>query len=199
MHGDAVNRAARLEALNKEKGTASLRRQAQVLAKYPHLRVEPIRGNIQTRMRKLSEGVCDATFLAVAGLNRMGQASKITAALEIDEMLPAVAQGAIGLEIRDGDTATKAAIAPLHHQESAIRVAAERAFLTVLDGSCRTPIAAHAWLTDGGLTFAGEILKPDGSIVHKTSRSGTASDAVAMGLDAGEQMLAEAGPGFLAS
>ena len=178
-------------------GTASLRRQAQVLAKHPHLRVEPLRGNLQTRMRKLSEGICDATFLAVAGLNRMKMAHEITAALEIDDMLPAVAQGAIGLEVRENDTATREAIAPLHHAESAIRVAAERAFLTVLDGSCRTPIAAHARLSDGTLSFMGEILKPDGSVVHATNRSGTSVDAEDLGRDAGEQVKAEAGPGFL--
>jgi len=180
-------------------GTASLRRQAQVLAKHPHLRVEPIRGNLQTRMRKLSEGVCDATFLAVAGLNRMGLAHEITAALDIDEMLPAVAQGAIGLEIREGDDATRAAIVPLNHADSAVRVMAERAFLTVLDGSCRTPIAAHARFSDGEIIFDGEILKPDGSVVHGAKRSGAAADAESMGREAGEQVLAEAGPGFLAT
>jgi hydroxymethylbilane synthase len=178
-------------------GTASLRRQAQVLAKHPHLRVEPLRGNLQTRMRKLSDGVCDATFLAVAGLNRMGMADAITAVLDMDDMLPAVAQGAIGLEVRAADDATRARIAPLNHADTATRLAAERAFLAVLDGSCRTPIAGHAVLENGTLRFAGEILKPDGSIVHATTRDGAAADAEAMGRDAGAQLKAEAGPDFL--
>lgn len=180
-------------------GTASLRRQAQALAKHPHLRVEPLRGNLQTRMRKLSEGVCDATFLAVAGLNRMGMAHEITAILDIDDMLPAVAQGAIGLEVRIGDAETRSRIAPLHHGDTATRLAAERAFLAELDGSCRTPIAGHAVLENGMVRFTGEILKPDGSQVHATARSGVAADAEALGRDAGAQLKADAGPDFLST
>ena len=115
-------------------GTASLRRQAQVLAARPDLRVVPLRGNVDTRLRKLAEGQVAATLLAVAGLKRLGRAEAITAPLATEEMLPAVAQGAVGLEIRSDDDRTRAYLAPLQHQETARRVAAERACLAVLDG-----------------------------------------------------------------
>lgn len=177
-------------------GTASLRRQAQLLSRRPDLKVALFRGNVQTRLRKLEEGVADATFLAMAGLRRLGLEHVAKAVISADDMLPAVAQGAIGIEIRSDDAATRAALAPLHCALCATRLAAERAFLAALDGSCRTPIAALAELNGDRISFRGEILRPDGSQRFANSREGLASDAAAMGRDAGEELKAKAGPGF---
>lgn len=179
-------------------GTASLRRAAQALARWPQLTVQPLRGNVQTRLRKLHDGECDGTFLALAGLKRLGMADAAACIMAPEEMLPAAAQGAIALEIRADDAETRAAVEPLNHAESALCVAAERAFLAVLDGDCRTPIAAHATLRAGQVTFAGEILSPDGRVRHGAARTGPAAGAEALAREAGEQIKAEAGPGFLA-
>lgn len=179
-------------------GTSSLRRQAQAKRMRPDLEVVNFRGNVQTRMRKLGDGVADATFLAVAGLNRLGNQEHITEALEPDTMLPAIAQGAVGIEIRAVDDATRELIAPLHHEETNTCVTAERAFLARLDGSCRTPIAGHATLANGQLAFTGEMLLPDGTEHYTVSASGPAFEARAIGTDAAERILADAGPEFLA-
>ncbi len=178
-------------------GTASLRRQAQVLALRPDLQVVPLRGNVDTRLRKLAEGQVAATLLAVAGLRRLGRAETITAPLAPEEMLPAVAQGAVGLEIRSDDERTRALLAPLVHAETTRRVTAERACLEVLDGSCRTPIAAFAEsLDDGGLRLRALVALPDGSRVHRDEQSGAASEAAALGRAVGETLRAAAGEAF---
>lgn len=172
-------------------GTASLRRQAQVLARRPDLRVVPLRGNVGTRLARLAAGDVDATLLAMAGLIRLGLADGITAVLDPELMLPAVAQGAIGIETRRIDHRTRALLAPLHCPETGARVMAERALLAVLDGSCRTPIAAYARLDDrGNLVLAAVVLRPDGSESFATTGSGTASDAAVLGTAAGRQLLA---------
>jgi hydroxymethylbilane synthase len=178
-------------------GTSSLRRQAQVKRLRPDLRVITYRGNVDTRLRKLAEGEADATLLAVAGLRRLGLEDRITALIETDAMLPAIAQGAIGIETRIGDTRMQELLAPLHHQETSICVEAERAFLAELDGSCRTPIAGLATISGDRLEFRGEILLPDGSESHSTRRHGTPADAAAIGIDAARELLHAAGPGFL--
>lgn len=179
-------------------GTAGLRRQAQVLRARPDLRVVPLRGNVETRLRKLEAGVIDATLLALAGLKRLDMAWAATAILDPDEMLPAVGQGAIGLEIRADDDSLRAWIAPLHDAATGICVAAERAFLAALDGSCRTPIAALAELdADGQLRLRGLILRPDGSAAFATTRRGAPAAARELGEDAGAELRAQAGPGFL--
>ena len=179
-------------------GTASLRRQAQILAKRPDLKVVPFRGNANTRLRKLSEGQVDATLLAVCGLQRLGMPEVVTAALSREEMLPAVAQGAIGVECRADDAAMRARLAPLHDRRTEICVTAERALLRVLDGSCRTPIAALAEFGAGDrLNLTGLVIKPDGSVRYDATRSGPASDAEAMGADAGGELKRRAGPSFL--
>ncbi|MEE8271542.1 MAG: hydroxymethylbilane synthase [Alphaproteobacteria bacterium] len=179
-------------------GTASLRRRAQILARRPDLTVVPLRGNVGTRLAKLADGKVDATLLAVAGLRRLGEADRITAILAPEEMLPAVAQGAIGIECRAGDDRTLAWVAPLDCAATARRVAAERALLAVLDGSCRTPIAALAELDDsGGLAFDALVARPDGSAMHRVRRTGAGADAVAIGRDAGAELKARAGPDFL--
>jgi hydroxymethylbilane synthase len=180
-------------------GSASLRRQVQILHRYPELQVLNFRGNVQTRIRKLNEGVVDATLLALAGLKRLGLADKATSVLSTEEMLPAVAQGAIGIACREEDTASQELLASLNHDQTRIAVVCERAFLATLDGSCRTPIAGLAERKpDGGLRFRGLVASPDGKKVYQTSREGayTEEDAIKMGRDAGEQLKAEAGEEF---
>jgi len=178
-------------------GTASMRRQAQICMARPDLRVQPIRGNVETRLRKLEAGEADATLLAFSGLRRLDMAGVATCILEPEEMLPAVAQGAIGVEGRTADTATLELLAGINDADTANRVAAERALLAALDGSCRTPIAALAELEDGGkLTLRALIARPDGTRSHSVSRRGPVSDAAAMGTDAGRELRARAGPEF---
>jgi hydroxymethylbilane synthase len=178
-------------------GTSSLRRQSQVRHVRPGLTVVSLRGNVDTRLRKIAEGEADATLLALAGLKRLGLESRAAAILSTDEMLPAVAQGAIGIEVRDADAATRAMLQPLHHADTGVCVAAERAFLKRLDGSCRTPIAALAELTGATLSFRGRIYAIDGRISHGAVRSGGAADAARFGLEAAEEVLAAAGDDFL--
>ena len=177
-------------------GSSSLRRRAQLLNRRPDLRVVEFRGNVQTRLRKLEEGVAEATFLAMAGLRRLGMAEVAKGPIEAEEMLPAVAQGAIGIEQRAADAAVSALLAPLNDGPTAARLAAERAFLAGLDGSCRTPIGGLAELTGDRLRFRGEILRPDGSERHATEREGPASDAARMGADAAAELRARGGPDF---
>ncbi len=178
-------------------GTSSLRRQAQVLSLRPDIKVVPFRGNVETRLRKLEEGVADATFLATAGLNRLGLADRITERVNTDEMLPAVAQGAIGIEIRASDERTAALVAPLDHQETALCVAAERALLARLEGSCRTPIAGLARLSQGEIELAGMILTPDGTEIYRARRRGRAAAALLLGDTVADELLRNAGPDFL--
>jgi len=177
-------------------GTSSLRRAAQVKARRPDLEVVPFRGNVDTRLRKLGEGVADATFLAVAGLTRMGLADKITASVSPEDMLPAVAQGAIGIERRVADDEAAHLLQKLHHVETGLRIAAERAFLAVLEGSCRTPIAALAEIAGKRMRLRTMILTPDGQEIHETEREGLAADAIALGEDAGQELKGRAGPNF---
>jgi len=177
-------------------GTASLRRQALVKRARPDLKVESLRGNVETRIRKLDEGVADATLLALAGLKRLGLADVATAVLDIDTFLPAVGQGAIGLETRESDARTRELVAKVNDAATTTALAAERAFLEVLDGSCKTPIAGHARIIDGRLSFRGMILKVDGSEVHETQRTGAIGDAVALGEDAGRELRARGGADF---
>ena len=177
-------------------GTASLRRQAQVRRIRPDLRVESFRGNVDTRLNKLADGVVDATFLAMAGLNRLGKQEAATAAMAPNMMLPAIAQGAIGVEARIDDDRTNGLLTALNHADSHLCITAERAFLAALDGSCRTPIAGLATLSGGRLSFRGEILTPDGTHHFATERDGTSSEATAMGHDAGDELRQRAGPNF---
>ncbi len=177
-------------------GTASLRRQAQILHLRPDLRVVPFRGNVQTRMRKLDEGEVDATVLALAGLRRLGLDGYERAAIDTGEMLPAVAQGAIGIECRAGDEATQALIDALNDAETASCVRAERAMLAVLDGSCRTPIAGLARRDGDALAIRALVASPDGRTVHRAERSGAAAEAEAMGADLGNELRARACANF---
>ena len=177
-------------------GTASLRRKAQILHARPELKVANLRGNVETRIRKIAEGAADATLLALAGLRRLGLAGSASAVLETDEMLPAVAQGAIGIECPSAAEAVRALLAPLDDAETASCIAAERSLLAALDGSCRTPIAALATRLDDQVLLRAMVLRPDGSEVHETTRRGAAGEAAALGRDAGEELKARAGPNF---
>ena len=180
-------------------GTASLRRQAQVLALRPDLEVVVLRGNVQTRLDKLAEGQVDGTLLAAAGLSRLGRLDAVTRLLPVAEMLPAVAQGAIGVEIRSNDSVACAAVEPLDHGPTATAVLAERAFLSVLDGSCRTPIAALGQINDADvLTLSGKVLSPDGKTIYEIRRSGAASKPEELGRAAGQELRDQAGEEFFA-
>jgi hydroxymethylbilane synthase len=173
-------------------GTASLRRQAMVRRLRPDLRVELLRGNVQTRLAKLKSGDVDATILALAGLNRLGLAHEAASVMEADDFLPAVAQGAIGLVVREGDEKSLAAARAITHAHTTTCVAAERAFLTVLDGSCKTPIAGFATVADGQVTLKGLVLSPDGTKSFEGSETG--ADAVAVGQALGHRIKAQLPP-----
>lgn len=191
-------KAASLPALPRGAvlGTASLRRQALAKRLRPDLRVVPLRGNVETRLRKLDAGEVDATLLALAGLKRLGLADAATALLDVEEFLPAVGQGAIAIEIRDDDCAMRDVLGKIDHADTSVAVACERAFLGVLDGSCRTPIAGHAVIEGSAVRFRGMILRPDGSEAHETTRTGDRRDAEALGADAGAELKAKAPPDF---
>jgi hydroxymethylbilane synthase len=177
-------------------GSASLRRQAMVRRLRPDISVVPFRGNVETRIRKLDAGEVDATLLALAGLKRLGLADKATALLDVDDFLPAVGQGAVTIEARIDDARTRALLAKIDHVDTSVALLAERAFLDVLDGSCRTPIAGHALLDGDRLSFRGMVLRPDGSQVFETTRAGARRDAVALGADAGAELKRRAPPDF---
>lgn len=178
-------------------GTASLRRQAILKRMRPDLNVVIFRGNVQTRLRKLEEGQADGTLLAIAGLNRMDMAGVATEILDPEVFPPAPGQGAICIQGRIGDDRAKSLVAAIADQPTTQALIAERAFLAELDGSCRTPIAAHARLNDDGtLALHGMILKPDGSEMHETRREGIAEDGELIGRLAGRTVLEAAGPHF---
>ncbi|WP_337996614.1 hydroxymethylbilane synthase [Oleispirillum naphthae] len=172
-------------------GTASLRRGAFVLARRPDLKVETFRGNVQSRLAKLEAGVVDATLLALAGLKRLGLAGRAAGVLSIEEMLPAVAQGAIGVTCRADDARVLDWLARINHPETVVAVRCERAFLRVLDGSCRTPIGGLAQIGAGGrVEFLGRLARTDGSAVFEARRAGGAAEAEAIGADAGAEVKA---------
>ncbi|MCM2563675.1 hydroxymethylbilane synthase [Lutimaribacter sp. EGI FJ00015] len=177
-------------------GSSSLRRRAQILNRFPHLKVVEFRGNVQTRMKKLNDGVAQATFLAMAGLNRLGMADVARAAIAPEDMLPAIAQGAIGIERRSDDLDAAAMLEAIHDGQTGQRLAAERAFLAALDGSCDTPIAGLAELDGNTLRLRGEVLRPDGSERLGADRSAPISDGVALAEAMAQDLLDEAGPGF---
>lgn len=177
-------------------GSSSLRRRAQLTARRPDLEVVEFRGNVQTRMKKLEDGVAGATFLAQAGLNRLGMADVARSAISPEDMLPAVAQGAIGIERCANDPRTAEMLAAIHDRDTGIRLAAERAFLAGLDGSCETPIAGLAEIDGPMLRLRGEILRPDGSEVLSEDRSAPIAEAAKLGADMARDLRARAGVGF---
>jgi len=177
-------------------GTASLRRAAMVKRLRPDLTIAPLRGNVETRLRKIEAGEADATLLAVAGLKRLGLLASATAVLDVDEFVPAVGQGAIGIETRTDDTTTRALLAKIDDADTAAAVTAERAFLAVLDGSCRTPIGGHARVDNDVVRFRGLIVKPDGGAAFEILRDGPRAQAAALGADAGHELKARGGADF---
>ncbi len=178
-------------------GTSSLRRAAQVLMRRPDLQVVPLRGNANTRMRKLESGACDATLLALAGLQRLGLESMARSVLSVEDMLPAVAQGALGIECRADDRPIHALLAPIACARTTTAVAAERALLAELDGSCRTPIAALARIEGETLSLDGLLFLPDGSRHWSVSRQGPAAEAERIGREAGAALKAAAGDTYV--
>lgn len=177
-------------------GTASLRRKAILLSLRPDVKINILRGAVPTRLSKVQTGEFDATFLAVAGLKRLGLLSRAAAILEPEEMLPAVCQGTIGIECRENDEKMCDLLTKINHKETEICTYAERAFLALLDGSCQTPIGGLGQIKGPIFSFRGLIVRPDGSEVHTAQRGGKIDDAVEIGLAVGEDLKTCAGPGF---
>ena len=177
-------------------GTSSLRRKAMLLQRRPDLRVVPFRGNVDTRLKKLSAGVVDATLLAVAGLKRLGVEEVGAEPIDPEHMLPAVCQGTLGIERRSDDEYICRVLEPLNDSFAELRSVAEREFLGILDGSCRTPIAAFAELEGNCMRFRAAIARPDGSRLLKTERYGPLSDAIDLSRDAAAELKGRAGSGF---
>lgn len=177
-------------------GSSSPRRRALVAKLRPDLKLVSIRGNVETRLRKLAEGEADATILALAGLNRLGMAEKVSSILDPLEFLPAAGQGAIAIETRREDERTNALVAAIDDKTTEVAVAAERAFLALLDGSCRTPIAAHCAVDGDRIRFKGVIISPDGAEAFEAARDGLRSDAVSLGADAAREVRDAAGEKF---
>lgn len=178
-------------------GTSSLRRKSQLMALRPDLNIIDLRGNIDTRLRKLDEGIFDAIILAGAGLNRLGMQDRITTLLDPEQMLPAISQGALGIELRRDDTELFAGMQFLHHPPTAIAVAAERALLLRLEGGCQVPIGAHATLTGTTVSLTGLIASVDGRQIIKNTITGPAEQADALGRSLGETLLASGGKAIL--
>ena len=178
-------------------GSASLRRQALLRRLRPDIEVSLLRGNVGTRLARVAQGDFAGTLLALAGLKRLGLEARATQVLDIDAFLPAVGQGAIALVTREDDDATRAAVAAIACPTTGAAVTLERAFLAVLDGSCRTPIAGHARLVNGALHFRGLVLSPDGRQAVEVERRGATSDAARLGEDAGRETVGRMPPGLL--
>jgi len=173
-------------------GTSSLRRGCQLLAKRPDLKIEPLRGNVPTRLGKLDDEQYDAVVLAAAGLTRLGHADRISERLSAEVCLPAVGQGVLGIETREDDDETSALVrGALHDEEVCFRVVAERAFLARLGGSCKTPIAGFAEVLGGQLQLDGLVGKPDGTVILRAQKVGIPSDAESIGVALAEELLAQ--------
>ncbi|MGE0746864.1 MAG: hydroxymethylbilane synthase [Rhodospirillales bacterium] len=179
-------------------GTAALRRKALVLHRRPDLRVVPLRGNVETRLRKIAAGEADATLLAVAGLARLGLLDRAAAILPADEVPPAVCQGIIAIECRAADSAIRTRLDAIDHRATAVAATAERAFLDAIDGSCRTPIAGLAEIDAGTVALRALVIRPDGTGLIEACRRGAAADAAALGADAGAELKGRAGPDYFA-
>jgi len=194
--------AETLETLPKgaRVGTSSVRRQAQILHRRPDLAVVPFRGNVQTRLRKLGEGEADATLLAAAGLKRLNNMDVVSQMLEVDDILPAAGQGAIGIEIRHSDEAVMSMLAAIDDPATTLCISTERAVLAALDGSCRTPIGALAELdaTTDTVYLRALVARPDGSELHRGNRRGSRTEAVAMAADLGAELRSAMGEDFFA-
>jgi hydroxymethylbilane synthase len=186
------HRYERLDALPQgaHVGTASLRRQCQLLARRPDLRLSVVRGNVGTRLRKLDEGQFDAILLACAGLQRLGLGDRVREALDPDQFIPAIGQGVIGIECRSGDARTRALLAPLHHPDTTLRLRAERALNARLGGACQTPVAGHARIHRDGLHLRALVGRPDGSEILRAERVGSIDDPESLGIALADRLLA---------
>ncbi|EIJ34939.1 hydroxymethylbilane synthase [Thiothrix nivea] len=195
------NRYGNLDELPEDAivGTSSLRRQTQIRARYPHLQIKDLRGNVNTRLAKLDNGEYDAIILAAAGLIRLEFQSRITAYLSTEQSLPAIGQGAVGIECRRNDPRVENLLAPLLHPETAVRVRAERAMNHRLNGGCQIPVAGFAELVDGNLRLRGLIGFPDGSALYSCEKTGCVVDPNALGIEVAENLLAQGGDKVLAS
>jgi hydroxymethylbilane synthase len=178
-------------------GTSSLRRKSQISALRPDLNIVDLRGNIDTRLRKLDEGIYDAIILAGAGLNRLGLSKRITTLLPASQMLPAISQGALGIELRQDDNELFKGLQFLHHQPTAVTVAAERAFLLTLEGGCQVPIGAFATLEGETVSLTGLVAEVDGSRILTDTKSDTAANAAALGTTLAQQLLDQGGKAIL--
>lgn len=178
-------------------GTSSLRRGAQLLMRRPDIQIVPLRGSVQTRLQKMESGLIKATMLAMAGLNRLQLWDIPGVTLSTDEFLPAIGQGALGLECREADDNVLEILSPLADLDGEAAVVCERAFLQALDGSCRTPIAGYATVENKQLHFRGLIIRPDGSAHHDIDIAGSSDDAESLGRSAGEALLSKAGKNFI--
>ena len=177
-------------------GTSSLRRKAQLKFSRPDLEVVEFRGNVQTRLKKLKDGVATCTFLAMAGLNRLGLEEVAKSTMNPNEMLPAIAQGAIGIEWREEDEQISDILKKIHHEETGQRLNTERAFLAELDGSCQTPIAGLAIIEGSSLKFTGQVLRTDGSESISETAFGDIEDGPRLGREMAQKILSQAGPEF---
>ena len=178
-------------------GTSSLRRQAQLLARRPDLKIQFLRGNVNTRLAKLDAGEYDAIILAAAGLIRLGFEDRIRSSISAEDSLPAGGQGAVGIECRSADADVHALLAPLHHRETALRVTAERALNKHLNGGCQVPIACYALLEDDQLWLRGLVGQPDGGLLLRAEARAASSDAEALGVRVAEALLAQGADAIL--
>ena len=180
-------------------GTSSLRRESQLRAQFPHLKVQPLRGNVQTRLRKLDEGQYAAIILAAAGLKRLGLSDRITALLDPEQSLPAVGQGALGIECRADRDDLVELLQPLHHMETAYCVEAERSMSRVLGGSCQVPLGAFAEIIDGTLQLRGFVAQPDGTRIVSDALNGKPETGIKMGQELAEKLIKQGADEILAS
>lgn len=178
-------------------GTSSLRRQAQLLARRPDLKIQFLRGNVNTRLAKLDAGEYDAIILAAAGLIRLGFEERIRSSISAEDSLPAGGQGAVGIECRSADSDVHALLAPLHHRETALRVTAERALNKHLNGGCQVPIACYALLENDQLWLRGLVGQPDGGLLLRAEERAASSDAEALGVRVAEALLAQGADAIL--
>jgi hydroxymethylbilane synthase len=177
-------------------GTSSLRRAAMALRARPDLHIVNLRGNVETRLRKLGEGAADATLLAAAGLARLGMSDRATGFLDADEWLPAVGQGVVAIVARSADAAMRARLRAIDDPAASLALAAERAYLAVLDGSCRTPIGGLARIASDRIDFRGIIVRPDGKVAHMVARHGPLADGERLAADAGAELARRGGTDF---
>ena len=180
-------------------GTSSLRRESQLRARFPHLKIEPLRGNVQTRLRKLDEGKYAAIILAAAGLKRLGLGARIRALISSEDSLPAVGQGALGIECRADRADLKALLAPLHHADTAACVLAERTLSRALAGSCQVPLGGFAEVTGSALRLRGFVASPDGKRLVRAEKRGSAQDPEALGDAVAQELLAQGAAEILAA